>query len=83
MREVNPQVWYGERKLSYVPPHFVKATTSLTNEALNWVNAILVGRYTVSTYTDTENYFIETYSYIYFEDPAEAMMYELRWAGSK
>lgn len=83
MREVNPQVWFGERELSHVPPHFVKATTPLTNEGLNWVNSKLVGRYSLSTLSEHENFIFESRTYIYFEDPGETMMYELRWSGSK
>ena len=83
MREVNQQVWFGERELSHVPPHFVKATTPLTNEGLNWVNSKLVGRYSLSTLSEHENFIFESRTYIYFEDPGETMMYELRWSGSK
>ena len=85
MREVNPIVWFGERALTHVPPHFVKAQTALTNESLNWVNSKLVGRYAMTTYDDApDNGFIfESHSYIYFEDSAEAMMYELRWSGTQ
>ena len=83
MREVNPQVWYGERELSHVPPHFIKSTTPLTNESLNWVNSKLIGRYSLSTYSEHQNFVFESRTNIYFEDPGEAMMYELRWSGSK
>jgi hypothetical protein len=83
MRDVNLQVWFGERELTHVPPHFVKATTPLTSESLHWINSKLTGRYTISTYTDDTNFIIDLSKSVYFEDPGEAMMYELRWAGSK
>ena len=83
MREVNLQVWFGERELTHVPPHFTKATTPLSTEALNWVNSKLIGRYTLSTYDESESFIFNSHTYIYFEDPSETMMYELRWSGSK
>lgn len=84
MREVNPVVWFGERELTHVPPHFIKATTAATKESLLWVTSKLVGRYSITTHTDLENGFIfESHSYIYFEDSAEAMLYELRWSGAQ
>lgn len=84
--EVNPSVWYGTRELPDVPPHFVKTSAPVTSESLFWVKSKLVGRYSVyivpitlssRTLTDSGN------TVIYFENPGEAMMYELRWSGSK
>jgi len=83
MREVIPTVWYGERKLSHVPPHFVKSASLLTTESLSWVIGRLSGRYAISSFTDDVNFFLDSHNYIYFEDPGEAMMYELRWSGTK
>jgi len=83
MREVNPLVWFGERELNYVPPHFVKATTPLTAESLFWIDSTLTGRYTISLRTENSSFVFETHKHVYFEDPGEAMLYELRWAGSK
>jgi len=83
MMEVNPYVWYATRKLDRVPSHFTKASTPITSESEFWVKSKLTGRYAtahihdVTLLLDSANYFI------YFEDPAEAMMYELRWSGSK
>ena len=84
MREVNPIVWFGERELTHVPPHFTKAVTSVTQESLMWVSSKLIGRYAMTTHTDLDSGFIfESHTYIYFEDPAEAMIYELRWSGAQ
>jgi hypothetical protein len=87
MREVNPLVWFGERELSVCPKHFVKAPTPIADEAYQWVISRLVGRFSISSLTmDTPGAFPivgTTFdTYFYFEDPAEAMMYELRWSGS-
>jgi len=83
MREVNPQVWFGERELSHVPPHFVKCSTPLTTESLIWVESSLSGRYAVSTYNDDFDFFLSSSTHLYVEDSREATIYELRWAGSQ
>lgn len=83
MREFNPQLWFGERVLKHVPPHFTKASTPLSDEALLWVNSKLIGRYAMSTFTDLGTFVFESYTSIHFEDAKEAMMYELRWSGSE
>jgi hypothetical protein len=83
---VNPLLWYGERELQHIPPHFTKAHTTLTDESLFWVITKCHGRYTTTNVdedvSDIMSIFILTRN-IYFEDPAEAMMYELRWSGGK
>jgi hypothetical protein len=83
---VNPLLWYGERELQHIPPHFTKAHTTLTDESLFWVMTKCQGRYTTTNVDedaeDIMSIFILARN-IYFEDPAEAMMYELRWSGSK
>jgi hypothetical protein len=83
---VNPLLWYGERELQHIPPHFTKAHTTLTDESLFWVMTKCHGRYTTTNVNedaeDIMSIFILARN-IYFEDPAEAMMYELRWSGSK
>jgi len=85
MIEINPQVWYGERCLKTIPVHFIKATTPLTSESLYWVKSKLSGRFAVTLESDIEfsQFIHDTKTYVYFEDSADAMIYELRWAGSK
>jgi hypothetical protein len=81
---VNPLLWYGTRELKLTPPHFVKCSTPLTENSLEWVITKLQGRYTKEDAydDDSELFFVDT-RYISFEDPAEAMLYELRWSGTK
>ena len=81
MRDFNPLVWFGERELSHVPPHFVKTSSPLTDEALVWIQTSLSGRYAYSSHSNIENFIFESHRYVYFENPAEATMYELRWSG--
>lgn len=82
MREFNPQLWFDERKLDYVPPHFTKCPTHLTNESQLWVITTLVGRYSIVQTADYTDFILENRNTIYFEDSKEAMMYELRWSGN-
>lgn len=81
---VNPLLWYGTRELKLTPPHFVKCSAPLTGTSLEWVITKLQGRYTKDDAwdDDSELFFVDT-QYISFEDPAEAMLYELRWSGTK
>jgi hypothetical protein len=82
-REFNVQVWNGERELTFVPPHFVRCYTTITDESLFWVISSLIGRYTTQTHSDFTSFNLDINTFIYFEDPSEAMLYELRWSGSK
>jgi hypothetical protein len=81
---LNPLLWYVDRELSFIPSHFVKANTPMTEDSLFWVRSKLIGRYGTSAVTGNT---VEDYIFggddIYFEDPAEAMIYELRWSGNK
>lgn len=81
--EVNPQQWYGERELSFTPPYFTKATTPVTPESLFWVRNKLTGRYCLVGGVSIDHFVFDPQTYIYFEDPSEATVYELRWAGTK
>ena len=86
---INPLLWFGEREIkTHVPPHFVKCESPLTEKSKLWVITKLQGRYSISigsdnNDTDTLTYLFIDEEYIYFEDPAEATFYELRWSGSK
>lgn len=80
MREFNTQLWFGERELKHVPPHFIKCHTPVGSEQIQWVLTTLTGRYSLSTFTEIDTFFLDSSSYIYFENPAEATLYELRWS---
>ncbi len=81
MNEINPMVYFGQRELPFVPRHFVRASTPLTTQSLFWVKTRLTGRY--SYLYDVKNTVIfHDLLIIYFENPAELTMYELRWAGT-
>jgi hypothetical protein len=81
--ELNPITWCSDREVDNVPPHFVKTTTPVSSDSLFWVRASLQGRYSLHFGSEQQNFIFERKPYIAFEDSGEAMMYELRWSGSK
>lgn len=87
IRDFNPQLWYGKRQLDNLPPHFIKATTETTPESLLWVKTKLSGRYVVLENSASSLVptlvMVDFHGSIYFEDPKEVMLYELRWSGGK
>lgn len=80
MTEINPLVWFGDRELSHVPKHFVRAPTILNLQSLFWVRTRLSGRYSCQSNYENSILFTDA-KVIYFEDPSELTLYELRWAG--
>jgi hypothetical protein len=80
-REIDPQSWFGIREIkSNIPKHFIKSNTPMSEESYIWVVKKLAGRF--GTSTDASNLLsIIDDAYVYFEDPKEAMIYELRWSG--
>ena len=80
---VNVLAWYATRKLAISPPHFVKCSTPLSDKSLLWVMTKLQGRYSLTDSEEEDDFMFLTTQDIYFEDPAEAMLYELRWSGTK
>lgn len=84
MIEINPYVWFGARQLDIVPPHFFKSMTPVHSDSYFWVRSKLTGRFAVHTSDITTlEVLFDLRPYIFFEDPKEMMLYELRWAGSK
>jgi len=83
MRELHPIAWFSKRELDHIPRHFTKTTTPQTDESYVWVLSNLQGRFGKSSESSSpETLSLEWVNIFYFEDPAEAMMYELRWSGS-
>lgn len=79
-KELNPIAWFGTRELHTVPRHFVRAPSPKSDESHQWVLTKLQGRFSISA-DSTPNTLLDFAQYFYFEDSAEAMMYELRWSG--
>ena len=76
---VNPMVWFAEREMPYPPGHFVAAPTPVTLESKQWVLDNLIGRFSISI-SSVHVYDFEIIGTISFEDPKEAMLFELKWS---
>jgi hypothetical protein len=85
MQEINPYFWYSERKLDFTPNHFVITKTPVTDQSLVWVYNALSGRFSITNIHENSDVltsvilFYQTIN-IAFEDPKEAMLYELTWS---
>ena len=79
--QLDPITWFSERELTHTPKHFVVTSHPCTEESKQWVLDKLSGRFSV-TYPIVSNSIIEliTPSCIAFEDPQEAVFYELKWS---
>ena len=72
--DINLHTWFINRELGFAPSHFVASGTRLTEESTIWIQEKLSGRYAI---VSLESAFMEyTPS---FEDPKEALFYELTW----
>jgi hypothetical protein len=79
--QLDPITWFSERELTYTPKHFVVTSHPCTEESKQWVLDKLSGRFSI-TYPSVSNtiYELITPSCIAFEDPQEAVFYELKWS---
>jgi hypothetical protein len=82
MIELNVSTWYTERELSYLPNHFVKSSTPLSQDIYIWVHEKLYGRfYVAKNFTKSLDAILsDNNDFIFFEDPQEAVFYELVWS---
>ena len=78
MKDINLLTWFGQRELDYCPKHFVKANTQVTKQSKLWVLEKLSGRFFISNSVMT--LFSDSEGVIYFEDPQEAVFYEIAWS---
>lgn len=77
---IDPVNWYILRELKFKPPHFVTANTPVMDElALKWIIYNLRGRYTLASEFKMNSSFVQEI-YPSFEDPHEALLYELKWS---
>ena len=79
--QLDPITWFSERELSHTPKHFVVTSHPCTLESKQWVLDKLTGRFSI-TYPTISTSIIELISpsCIAFEDPQEAVFYELKWS---
>lgn len=78
MSTINLHTWFIDRELTFCPPHFVKTRTIANKENIGWIKEKLIGRFTFVPSIDGE-YVMGEYSPA-FEDPKEAVLYELTWS---
>jgi len=74
---INLYTWYGQRELDICPKHFIRSKTPVTDLSKEWILERLNGRFCVDTNEATSLLFMDMYPA--FEDPQEAVMYELTW----
>lgn len=75
--KINLYTWFDARQLDFRPKHFITTRTAVTDESLEWIFEKLQGRFYLEQEHDS---FLGSKSYPYFEDPQEAILYELTWA---
>jgi len=76
MHKINLYTWYQQRQLDYCPIHFVATNTPLTSESKMWVLERLQGRFFLPQILSLQS----NEAPPYFEDPEEAVLYELTWS---
>lgn len=80
----DPFSWFGEREVSFTPPHFVPTKTPITPESRAWIFSTLKGRFSIVYGDDTNADDIVAIIWMAgcpaFEFPQEALAYELKWA---
>jgi hypothetical protein len=79
--KLDPITWFSERELHYTPKHFIVTSCPYTPESKQWVWDKFIGRFSI-TYPIISSSILElmTPSCIAFEDPQEAVFYELKWS---
>ena len=81
--QLDPITWFSERELTHTPKHFVVTSKPCTPESKQWVLDKLTGRFSVSPHnTNEDNSLLTlfTIGHLAFEDPHEALFYELKWS---
>ena len=83
--QINPLTWFSERKLAFRPKHFVVVKTPITTESELWIYNNLTGRFCLEELSlNHSGNLIDDFfgfdKYPAFEDPKEAMLFELTWS---
>lgn len=74
IEDINLHTWFMDRELDFTPAHFIKSRTSLSDESIIWILEKLTGRFSI---VGVEGFFGSLIPA--FEDPKEAVFYELTW----
>lgn len=80
--QIDPTTWFSERELKHTPKHFVVSKTHLTLESKVWILNKLKGRFSITYSEDSIDDLLvfHTMGNPAFEDPKEAILYELTWS---
>jgi hypothetical protein len=81
--QIDPISWFSERELKYTPKHFVLTKTLLSDEGKIWILNKLKGRFSITYVEDsnTDDFLVfHAMGTPAFEDPKEAILYELTWS---
>lgn len=80
LEDINLNQWFMRREVDVCPTHFIKCRTGLTTESLLWIREKLQGRY--STVIGESDHAFPSPGLVRcptFEDPQEALFYELKF----
>lgn len=80
---INLITWFSDRQLDFCPKHFIRTNTPIDDEKHLWILENLKGRYHLAgpkEVRDEDIFFLFGDMYPCFEDPQEAVIYELKFS---
>lgn len=77
--DIDLMTWYSQRQLPFKPKHFILVKTPVTKESELWINNRLSGRFCIAAMHGQDN-FVDIQYFPAFENPQEAILYELTWS---
>jgi len=80
---INLNTWFSQRELDYCPKHFIQTNTPITDDRHLWILENLKSRYHIGyKQYNSDNEFLSLIEDMYpcFEDPQEAVIYELKFS---
>ena len=81
--KLDPITWFSDRELKHTPKHFIITKHEFTEESKQWVLDKLSGRFSIAPYGSTGDdslLLLFSTGHLAFEDPQEALFYELKWS---
>jgi hypothetical protein len=79
--QLDPLTWFRNRELKHTPKHFTVTKHEFTAESKQWVLDKFSGRFSiVHIHEDDSLFSMLSEGYLAFEDPQEALFYELKWS---
>lgn len=81
--EINLHTWYNSRELDFLPKHFILSKTPITHESKSWILEKLKGRFCLVSCLSghrPNDVFSLPNDCPAFEDPQEAILYELKFS---